>query len=384
MKTGLVVYASVIAAVAITGSAETGTNHLEWGSLTSGFQMAARVQEVSGLVQCWVRNGEANEIEYNDYYLGIWGQISIEIFDGGNWKCLAWPTIAGPVLSAGPSAYYNTRLRPMEIAKSRYAFTGSNPEAPTFEILLSDLDWPTSAINSRSFRARAIQFLLPVLTTNQLGSYNVFCVRSPEFELHGEMIHKVLASPEGLKWGATTNGLQMSARVQPSGTVECWIRNGETKEVMFDDCVVGGADQTWLEVEEVGAWKRLSWSPTPATLRLPTLSLQYNKKRRLRPLEVAKNLNGCLTPHGPQSPTVVHYLANLEWPTNLLAKPTILTRAVQELKPAVEEVPNRRAAVRIYAEFELDTAVLRKALAGPRWFVPPNHMAEPKTPGRTN
>jgi hypothetical protein len=383
MKAGFLVCAAIVAGMtSLAASTETGTNHLEWGSLTNGLQMGSRVEESSGLVQCWVRNGKTNEIWYNDYYLGIWGLTSLEIFDGGEWKCLRWPTIAGPLLSAGPSPSCNKLLQPLEIVRSRYGFTASNPTAPTFELFLSDLEWPASAIKSRSVRARAVQFLVPPLKTNRFAPTDTFCLRSPEFELNGSMIHRMLAAPEGLRWGTTTNGLQISARVQESGIVECWVRNGETNEIVYDNYVVGNPELARLEADDAGGWKRLPWSPTPATLRLP-LNPMYAEKRRLRPFEVAKNRFNFLAPRGPQSPTALLFLADLEWPTNLLEQQTIRTRVVQELAPARKDGEGSHDAISIWsAEFELETAVVRKALAGPRLFSPTNRVAQPKASGK--
>src|SRR5271170_3621086 len=62
---------------------------LQWGEPVAGLEMAAITEPTAGVIHCWIRNAESREITYNNYTLGEWEYVGIEVRDShGAWTPL--------------------------------------------------------------------------------------------------------------------------------------------------------------------------------------------------------------------------------------------------------------------------------------------------------
>ena len=106
------------------------TNDVRWGEVTNGLQMGIVVEPSFGVVQCWLRNGETNEVAYNSWSLGYWECIGLELRDGTNWLRLARSPALRGYEGIGPSIGKVIRLKPGEVISLR-ASGSVSPSAGT-------------------------------------------------------------------------------------------------------------------------------------------------------------------------------------------------------------------------------------------------------------
>lgn len=72
---------------------------IPWGEMAGGLQMASAVDVPNGVIHNWVRNGEPNELRYNDFDFGYWEFTALEVRQGTNWVNV--PRAIGGIYSGG-------------------------------------------------------------------------------------------------------------------------------------------------------------------------------------------------------------------------------------------------------------------------------------------
>jgi hypothetical protein len=206
------------------------TNNVRWGEITNGLQMGIVVEPAFGVVHCWLRNGETNEIAYNNWNLAFWENIGLEAREGTNWVRLARdPATLRPREGIGPSIGEIVRLQPGEVIADRRpnypAYAGrrfgdwvtetngvqhrrlSTPSPPvpasrkpTFFVDLLDFEWPTNVLHQQACEIRVCHSFAPCQMSGSFvpadGRYargsGFFTVCSPVFILDGTAMQSLL------------------------------------------------------------------------------------------------------------------------------------------------------------------------------------------------
>ncbi len=204
------------------------TNDVRWGEVTNGLQMGIVVEPSFGVVQCWLRNGETNEVAYNSWSLGYWECIGLELRDGTNWLRLARSPALRGYEGIGPSIGKVIRLKPGEVivsqsiwfsfAERRYGPWVTNatethrnlrptPAAQvpasrgaTFFVDLLDFTWPPAALHQPKREIRVCHYFAPCQESGSFAPGDAsyargsagFTVYSPVFILDGTAVESLL------------------------------------------------------------------------------------------------------------------------------------------------------------------------------------------------
>lgn len=179
-----------------------------WGKISDGLQMAACPDAEFALIHVWIRNALASDINYNDYYLGYFDCLLVEVKRGEKWQRLERRTDTFRCYAgAGPETSDNKTLTPLQIIPKRgliddrerfYIFnTLENlrpstaaiklllghtfrkdllrPSLPhvTLSIDLADFNWPREFLNGEPLTLRVIQELAPALSNFNTGYKNI-------------------------------------------------------------------------------------------------------------------------------------------------------------------------------------------------------------------
>ncbi|MGD1084481.1 MAG: hypothetical protein ABSA47_06985 [Verrucomicrobiota bacterium] len=217
--TATLLCAAALAAAAQLAPDSTATNNVRWGETTNGLQMGICVEPSFGVVHCWLRNGETNEIAYNNWSLsGIdWSQTFLEMRDGTNWLALSRaPAKFRCQAGVGPAAFNNKTLQPQEliaplgggVAERRFSewvtnkaggghFSSPTPPVPgshqaTMLVDLLDFNWPQAFLHQRNCEARIRHSFVAWQATYNSAGWNFFDVYSPVFSLGGTAVKGLL------------------------------------------------------------------------------------------------------------------------------------------------------------------------------------------------
>lgn len=138
---------------------------IPWGGVAGSLQMASAVDQANGVIHCWVRNGETNEVSYNDFDFGYWDFVGLEIRQGTNWVNI--PRTAPGIACGGCHAAGKIKgLKPKQV------ITGTNwlryePKPEGAGVTLSADRWgwksrpPASFFNDDTFALDLTRFRLP-------------------------------------------------------------------------------------------------------------------------------------------------------------------------------------------------------------------------------
>jgi hypothetical protein len=164
--------------------------------------MGIVVEPAFGVVHCWLRNGETNEIAYNDWSLAYWEEITLHVREGTNWVGLGRaPRGMGPYEGIGPSIGKVIRLNPGDVIAPRPA----SREA-TFVVDLRDFEWPTNVLRQHECEIRVCHYFAACQESGSFAPGDAkyargsagFTVFSPVFILKGSEVQSLLDQlPDG-------------------------------------------------------------------------------------------------------------------------------------------------------------------------------------------
>ena len=213
-----------------------GTNSVQWGKVSRGFQLGVELEETAGVIHCWLRNATTNNLEINSCALGRWDSLQLLIRSSNTMAILPRTTSARRGYEGiGPSAYATLSFSPsltlapikggFEPSHRRYGdLTHTNnlitwklrPEIPTpsdngatFKIDLLDFDWPKGCFTNQFLRVQIVETLYQeqtafrefqsVLSDRKFDSFQVHsCVFQVDSEALGSLFEKLPADkPDG-------------------------------------------------------------------------------------------------------------------------------------------------------------------------------------------
>jgi hypothetical protein len=100
----------------------------------------------------------------------------------------------------------------------------------------------------------------------------------------------VLANTDEYNWGETVGGFQMATSVDESNAViHCWIRNGLTNAITYNDFVFGYGENIGLEIRQGTEWSGVMADIFPGDFTARGASPTDEKVRWLQPGQIVTN-----------------------------------------------------------------------------------------------
>jgi hypothetical protein len=167
-RTALVVIAVVIAWASAPGAA---SDVLRWGEPPSGLQMAVVVEPQAGFVHGWIRNGAISHMTVNNYFLGYFQRLHVEVRAATGWQRLDRAANGMRALAgAGPGKSNIELLGPNQTMRG--ARLGDRAAgrafadlpvladlASSFGLDLGDFQWPDGTLSQDKITIRVVQEL---------------------------------------------------------------------------------------------------------------------------------------------------------------------------------------------------------------------------------
>jgi hypothetical protein len=174
-----------------------------------------------------------------------------------------------------------------------------------------------------------------------------------------------------IPWGEIVDELQMASTLDGiNGVIHCWVRNGGTNEVSYNDFYFGYFEYVKLEIQEATNWITLATSTFPSSGIWSGAGPIAGKIKVLRPREVTTNTWSRRTyPTGrwmePRHELLANLdrgdtfsvdLFNLQWPSNALYRPYMPARISQSFR--IPSTPEGKMVTLYSPVFTLDGTMI--------------------------